>query len=152
MASSILSSVTACLNAFDELIKDIQNAAEGDPQDWEGERGRLRIWTAYTRADKAGPSSLDFRLRYNSRLRQAIIKFLDDLLERLQEVQRVRAEGEDASTQSIEEYDEAPEPYIKILRYSVAALIGHLNEMSILAENPTQIDLRIGVRQSDASG
>ncbi|KAL8926547.1 MAG: hypothetical protein Q9208_002874 [Pyrenodesmia sp. 3 TL-2023] len=162
MAPSILSSVIACHNAFDELIDDIQNADEGDPQDWAGERGRLCMWTAYNCAKETGPSSLDFRLRDSSHVRQPIIKFLNDLLLRLKEVQKARAGGEESDTESTEDEDEdedadgdedeAPGTYMDALRSSVGVLINCLNGMSILADNPARIDHRIGVKQSDVSG
>ncbi|KAL8752172.1 MAG: hypothetical protein Q9184_005821, partial [Pyrenodesmia sp. 2 TL-2023] len=159
MTTSISSSLIACREAFNDLVEKIRLGAEAQSEglhlrDWDDERGRLRMWAANIGAHQTGQSSLDFRLRDSSHIRQQIIKLLDELLRRLKDVRAVLAEGEDSDVESIEDSsseDEAPQTEIQQLRSSVATIINCLFDMSILVRKPAQHDIRIGAKQRDVS-
>ena len=77
MATSIATSVIACLTSFNELIGETNGLPPHDtgelgliPAAWEDELGRLRMWAANIGAHQTGQSSLDFRLRDSSYIRE----------------------------------------------------------------------------------
>ncbi|KAI4141993.1 MAG: hypothetical protein LQ341_003351 [Variospora aurantia] len=165
MTASISLSLNVCRQAFNDLIEEIQVSAQGKLeglylQDWEDERGRLRMWAANIGAHQTGQSSLDFRLRDSSHIQQQITKLLEDLLRRLKDVRGILAKGEgvddgDSDVESIgysSSEDEAPQTELHQLRRNVATIINWLFEMSILVRKPAQHDIRIGAKQSDVSG
>ncbi|KAI4178966.1 MAG: hypothetical protein LQ346_007304 [Caloplaca aetnensis] len=160
MTTRIASSLIVCRKAFNDLIVELQYAAEVESQglslrDWEDERGRLRLWAANIGAHQTGQSSLDFRLRDSSHIHQQIVKLLDELLRRIKDARAVLAEGEDSDVESIEDSSSeggASQTEVQQLRRSVATIINCLFEMSILVRKPAQHDIRIGAKQSDVSG
>ncbi|KAL8983929.1 MAG: hypothetical protein Q9177_004837 [Variospora cf. flavescens] len=165
MTASISLSLNVCRQAFNDLIEEIQGSAQGKLeglylQDWEDERGRLRMWAANIGAHQTGQSSLDFRLRDSSHIQQQITKLLEDLLRRLKDVRGILAKGQgvddgDSDVESIgysSSEDEAPQTELHQLRRNVATIINWLFEMSILVRKPAQHDIRIGAKQSDVSG
>ena len=159
MADSISSSIVTCLKAFNEFIEDIQDPDEDEPeglhvQTWQDELGRLRIWAANIGAHQTGQSSLDFRLRDSSHIRQQIIKLLDELLQRLQDVRHVIAEGEDEDVESLggsSSGDEEPQTEIQQLLRSIATIINCLFQMSMLVRKPAPHDLLIGSKKADVA-
>ncbi len=159
MAISISSSIIACLKAFNEFIEEIQDPDKDEPegmqvQTWQDELGRLRIWAANIGAHQTGQSSLDFRLRDSSHIRQQIIKLLNELPPRLQNVRDVIAEGEDEDVESLggsSSEDEESQTEIQRIRKSVATIINCLFQMSILVRKPAQHDLLFGSRKADVA-
>ncbi|KAI4156888.1 MAG: hypothetical protein L6R39_000934 [Caloplaca ligustica] len=160
MALSISSSLIACRQVFNELIDDIKKVGEENPewlriQDWEDERGRLRVWAANIGAHQIGQSSLDFRLRDSSHIRQQIVKLLDELFQRLSDGRAIIASGEDSDVESIEDSssgNEAPQTEVQQLRKSIATIINCLFEMSILVRKPAEHDIRVQLEQRDVTG
>ncbi len=159
MAISISSSIIACLKAFNGFIEEIQDPDKDEPegvqvQTWQDELGRLRIWAANIGAHQTGQSSLEFRLRDSSHIRQQIIKLLDELPQRLQNVRDVIAEGEDEDVESLggsSSEDEESQTEIQQIRKSVATIINCLFQMSILVRKPAQHDLLVGSRKADVT-
>lgn len=164
MAVSISSSVIACLKAFNELIREIQNPDEEEPdekeserlqvQTWQDELGRLRIWAANIGAHQTGQSSLDFRLRDSSHIQDQIIKLLEELLKRLEDVRLVIAEGEEEDVESLggsSSEDEDSQTEIQQIRKSVATIINCLFQMSILVRKPAPHDLLVKSRKADVA-
>lgn len=156
MATAISSSLAACRRSFNELLRELEHRdkpPEGlSIQDWNDERGRLRLWAANIGAHQTGQSSLDFRLRDSSHIQQQIIRLLDDLLQRLQDVKVVLAEGEDSDVESLGDSSsegDSAQTEIQQLRRNVATIINCLFEMSILVRRPAQHDVRMGSRDAD---
>ncbi|KAL8926545.1 MAG: hypothetical protein Q9208_002872 [Pyrenodesmia sp. 3 TL-2023] len=160
MAISISSSLIACRNVFNELIEEIKKPVIEKPeglylQDWEDERGRLRLWAANIGAHQTGQSSLNFRLRDSSHIQEQIIKLLGSLTQKLRDSKLVLAEGEDPDVESFEDSlseNEEPQTELEQLRETVANIINCLFRMSILVRKPAQHDIRIGAKQIDVSG
>ena len=159
MADSISSFIVTCLKAFNEFIEDFQDPVKKKPeglhvQTWQDELGRLRIWAANIGAHQTGQSSLDFRLRDSSHIRQHIIKLLDKLRQRLQDVRHVNAEGEDEDVESLggsSSGDEESQTEIQQLLRSIATIINCLFQMSMLVRKPAPHDLLVGSKKADVA-
>ena len=162
MAASIATSIIACLKSFNEFIIEIKKPPSRNiselgliPTAWEDELGRLRMWAANIGAHQTGQSSLDFRLRDSSHIREQVLKLLQDLLQRLQYAREVLAEGEIAAD-SDEVADDASDDEettteIQELRESVANIINCLFQMSMLVRKPAQHDMIMGSRWAEVA-
>lgn len=160
MAETISSSIIACLRYFNAFIEEIQQYSGHEKpeglhvQTWKDELGRLRMWAANIGAHKTGQSSLDFRLRDSSHIRQQIMKLLAELPERLQDVRYGIEEGEDDEVESLEDSssdNEATQTEIQQQRENVATIIDCLFQMSMLVRKPAQHDLRTGSTKIDVA-
>lgn len=159
MAVSISSSLLACRNAFNKFIEEIELLDEKKPeglcvQDWDDERGRLRIWAANIGAHQTHQSSLEFRLRDSSHIRNQIIELLRQLRERLQDASVLLKEGEDSDMESLGETsseNESPQTEIQQLRRNVATIINCLFEMSMLTRKPAPHDMRVESRHANTT-
>ena len=162
MAGSIATSIIACLKSFNEFIAEIKSVPSheaGDlglvPAAWEDELGRLRMWAANIGAHQTAQSSLDFRLRDSSHIREQIVKLLQDLLQRLQDTRDVLAEGEKAADN--DEFadhasdDGEPTTEIQELRESVATIVNCLFQMSMLVRKPAHHDMMMGSRRTEVA-
>ena len=160
MATSISSSIIACLKSFNEFIEDIRNLQDKNVRElvasaWEDELGRLRMWAANIGAHQTGQSSLDFRLRDASHIREQIIKLLQGLLRRLQDARDVLADDRERDDEPAAEDDalnvEDRETEIQELQESLATNVNCLFQMSMLVRKPAQHDLHLGSRGADVA-
>ena len=159
MALSIKTSYDACRRAFDDFVEFIEDPTKENPEElriqtWRDELGRLRMWAGNIGAHQSGQSSLDFRLRDSSHIRDKIITLLEDLPQRLQDVKEVILEGEDEDLVSLGESDSEQEPsqtQIHQLRENVGTIINCLFEMSMLVRTPARNDHRIGSNKADVA-
>ena len=104
MVGAISDSTNTCLDTFNEFIEDLKRihilnklGVKGLVLGaWEDELGRLRIWAANIGAHQTGQSSLDFRLRDASHIREQIVKLLQSLLRKIQDARDalIKNEGE----------------------------------------------------------
>ncbi|KAH8663384.1 hypothetical protein BGZ60DRAFT_379476 [Tricladium varicosporioides] len=90
MSSTIASSFTSCLLQYEQLIIIHTNGSSplhGQVQlsALQDELGRFKVWAGNIAAHKSGRSSLDFRLRDATPLRERVIGLLNDISELLQE-------------------------------------------------------------------
>ncbi|KAL8966516.1 MAG: hypothetical protein Q9183_003341, partial [Haloplaca sp. 2 TL-2023] len=125
----------------DETPKDFLS------QQWEDERGRLRMWAANIGAHHIGESSLDCRLRDSSHIQRQIISLLDEMIERLTDARTILIDGEESDVESIHDgssEQEGSQTELDQLRKSVSMVITCLFEMSILARKPAGHDIRVG--------
>ncbi len=158
MAASISTSIIACLKSFNEFIEEIKHPGDLAVGAWEDELGRLRMWAANIGAHQTGQSSLDFRLRDASHVREQIIKLLHRLLQRLQDARDVLAEdGESddnddgvADANDVIGEDE-PKTEIQELQESLATIINCLFQMSMLVRKPAQHDVHLGSNSADVA-
>ena len=84
--SSISDSVFQCLQSFAALLalKEQKNGAhEVDIRQLENEHTRFKLWSENTGAHRKGRSSLEYRLRDSSHLRNQVTKLLMSLQESL---------------------------------------------------------------------
>ena len=121
---------------------------------WEDELGRLRIWAANIGAHQTNQSSLDFRLRDASHVREQVIELLAALMKRLEDARDVLAEANESENETMPDSDDDGlelKPEMEQMQNSVATLIGCLFQMSMLIRKPTKHDLRIGSRWADVA-
>lgn len=156
---SIASSIVTTLKSFNVFIDQIK--APGNAQveglsisGWEDELGRLRIWAANIGAHQTNRSSLDYRLRDASHVRNQIVELLGSIVRRLDDAREVFSEIAGGLDKAIsdDEFDDVDlEPEMKQMQSSVATIIGCLFQMSMLVRKPANLDLRIGSRWSDVA-
>ena len=161
MATAISASITACVNTFNEFIGHIkQNYGLNELRTkglfvgaWEDELGRLRIWAANIGAHQTGCSSLDFRLRDASHIREQIMKLLESLLRKFQDTRVALAEDENDDVGVIDELIDLEEAKTEIqeLQEGLATIIDCLFQMSMLVRKPTQHDLRLGSKDAEVA-
>ncbi|KAL8950998.1 MAG: hypothetical protein Q9222_002996 [Ikaeria aurantiellina] len=152
MAVSIRSSFEICRKSFNSFLEEVQDSQLQDTGDihvktWQDELGRLRMWAANIGAHKTGQSSLDFRLRDSSHIWNQIIKLLDEIPRRLQDVSRVITDGgdEDEDVESLDaeiaEGQTGPTEIQQLLE-SVKSVIDCLFELSMVVRKPAKVDFR----------
>ncbi|KAL8852606.1 MAG: hypothetical protein Q9221_002486 [Calogaya cf. arnoldii] len=162
MATSISTSIISCLKAFNAFVAEVQDLEKNNPasllvQAWQDELGRLRIWAANIGAHQTNQSSLDYRLRDSSHVRQQIKNLLDELLNRLHEAGKTILEDEPDDDDDIESLEdsssegEASQTDVHRLHKSVATLVTCLFQMSMLVRKPAQHDLRIGSKAAEVA-
>ena len=110
---------------------------------WEDELGRLRMWAANIGAHRTGQSSLDYRLRDASHIRQQVLKLLDIVRRRLKDTRELLDEGSEGDNSSDDE-DSNPDGASEVaqMQDSVATMINYLFQMSMLVRNPAKHDVR----------
>ena len=162
MAASISSSIVASLKAFNALVEKLNST---DPDDlpeslsigqWEDELGRLRMWAANIGAHKTGQSSLDFRLRDASHIRNQILKLLKNVEASIDSAQELLFERPDSDEETFSDDDgdderEAPGSILEELLASLAAIIKSLFQLSMLVRKPAQHDLYAGSSRADVA-
>lgn len=161
MSSSIASSIIAALKSFNEFVEQTkapqaQNVQGLSTRGWEDELGRLRVWAANIGAHQTNQSSLDFRLRDASHIREQILKLLERLTRRLEDAREVLEEGmeDDPDVTSDDEdgeYSLGMRPEMEQMQESVGTIINCLFQMSMLVRKPAQHDLRVGSTRSDVA-
>lgn len=147
-----------CLAQFASLIS---STAVSDHTDevplhaWENELGRLREWAANTGAHKSLQSSLDFRLRDASHIRDHVLRLLERVQKLLAELDDVLKEEGNDESQDYEVFEEV-EAILEIgtevqeIYKSLVKTINQLNVMSTIICIPAQHDLVLGVQKQDA--
>src|SRR5438552_3752604 len=96
MAKSISSLLVDCLSLFNALVarEDLTaHDAEVPTSLWMDELGRLRVWAANIGAHQTGQSSLDYRLRDASHIKDQVIRLLESLQRSLVDLQEVLDES-----------------------------------------------------------
>ena len=161
MVTAISTSITACVNTFNEFIEDVKQhhglnelRIKGLSIDaWEDELGRLRIWAANIGAHQTGCSSLDFRLRDASNVRAQIVKLLESLLRKLQDTRVALAENENDDVEVVDELIDLGEAKTEIqeLQEGLATIVDCLFQMSMLVRKPAPHDLRHGSKDAEVA-
>lgn len=159
MTNLIASSVVATLRSFNEFIEEIKapnvQQVEGLSQrEWEDQLSRLRVWAANIDAHHTNQSSLDYRLRDASHIRNRIVELLESLLRRLDDAGDVLTEHVDGNQEVISDSDDDEgqlnlKPEMEQMQDSAAFIIGNLFQMSMLVRKPAKRDLTVGSRWSD---
>ena len=135
------------LRSFGELLK-LVNAPRYDYKDevsaasWIDELGRLRIWAGNVGALQTGSSSLEFRLRDSSHIRDEVKNLLTDLERLLAEAQGcIATEDHGSETSSTNDSsDEEPTTELQALFGKVVTIIQCLYKLAMIIRNPAQHD------------
>ena len=151
MATSISGLLVECLSLFNAVVAReglVAYDAEVPKSLWLDELGRLRVWAANIGAHQTGQSSLDYRLRDASHLKDQIIRLLErlqrllvDLSEFLDEI----LEGAEAQYSDDEDTTELEQIYNGLVE-----VIGSLFQMSMLIRRPTRHDRLLGTKKEDS--
>ena len=159
MADSIANSIIETLGSFNHFIDSVRDTSTSNVENisigrWEDELGRLRMWAANIGAHRIGQSSLDYRLRDASHIRQQILKLLDVVRRRLTDAQEI-LDGDsecddDCSSDGEDSNPDEPSEMAQMLD-SVATMINCLFQMSILIRNPAKHDVRRESYRSEIS-
>ena len=159
MADSIATSIIETLKSFNDFIDFIRNPSTSSVEGlsigrWEDELGRLRMWAANIGAHRIGQSSLDYRLRDASHIRQQILKLLDIVRRRLKDAREIfDGDSECDNDNSSDGEDSSPDQPSEMAQMldSVATMISCLFQMSMLIRNPAKHDVRRASSRSEIS-
>jgi hypothetical protein len=150
---SISSLVVSCLEHFVRLLASDSLAvyeSEVRKDLWQDELGRLRVWAANIGAHQTGQSSLEFRLRDASHIKDQTVKLLRGLQKNLNNLDEVLAEPApdgDTDSQFSEDGTEVQQTH-KGLVDSVDCLF----RMSMAIRRPAPHNRLMGMKQADALG
>lgn len=153
---SVSRNVQTCFDSFqrvcDSLAKaDLQISRKLPPGAINDEIGRFRLWCANIGAHKSGRSSLDYRLREASHIRDRLNELLRNLITVLQEVTEittgVRISWEDLSDSEsdmsdddLDHQQEQPTTELQQLASNIAEINTCLMRLSMAIRNPAPHD------------
>ena len=159
MAASISSAIITTLKYFNNFTQQATSLAPHHAEilnleAWNDELGRLRIWAANIGAHKIDQSSLDFRLRDASHIRDQIIKLLRSVDDSVRMAQEILNEDSDNDQENSSETDDDSIEHdstsiMKEIQGRVAAIIKSLFQMSMLVRKPAQHDFRLGASRAE---
>ena len=136
----------SCLRSYGELL-NLVNAPRYKYKDevlaasWIDELGRLRIWAGNVGAHQTGSSSLEFRLRDSSHIRDEVTHLLTDLGRLLAEAQEyISVEDHGSDTSSTDSSDEESMTELQALFGEVVTIIQCLYKLAMIIRNPAQHD------------
>ena len=142
----IRKTLVSCLEIFDTVCRKVIVLEHLHPTEgvqvasWTDELGRLRIWAANIGAHQIGHSSLKFRLRDASHIRQQIVDLLVDLSHTLKDItgeleSSGNAAREDEAISDVD-FEENLTSEILQLHEEVVNIIDCLYQMSMLVRRP----------------
>ncbi|KAL8672722.1 MAG: hypothetical protein Q9224_007561, partial [Gallowayella concinna] len=149
MAAVLISPLLlSCLDTFTELGKLVSNPSyerydnEVVAAAWVDELGRLRIWASNVGAHQSGQSSLDFRLRDASHIRNEVVKLLDSLKRLLDEaIQYLTADShDDYSLPADEDLEDNPIKELQGILEELMTINHCLYKLAMIVRNPSQHD------------
>ncbi|KAL3477292.1 hypothetical protein BJX99DRAFT_126275 [Aspergillus californicus] len=153
MQASISSLVVGCLREIGQVQ---QLLSSPDNQTlatlWKDELGRLRIWTANVGAHQAGLSSLEYRLRDASHIKDQIFRLVKRLHRACTDTRDVLAgiltddELSDSGSDGANGEDE-----MEMIYNSIRDTINCLFQMSMVIRQPAHHDRFLGIRNSDTA-
>ena len=153
MNTSIPALSNSCFNALKSICSRLERGGTSDTESlklsqWQDELGRLRLWAANIGAHRTGQSSLEFRLKDSSHIREQVTNLLLDLGQTFQEVEQVldslgnghpsQMEADDSSD---DEYDTGEE--MTQLHSNIVTAINCLFQMSMLVRKPARHDFYV---------
>ena len=150
MDTSIPTLFNSCCDSLKTTCSRIERESTSDTDllhlsRWQDELGRLRLWAANIGVHQTGQSSLEFRLKESSHIREQVMSFLLNLGQMLQEVEDVldllgngHASQIEASISSDDDYDTGEE--LTQLHGNIVTVINCLFQMSMLVRNPARHD------------
>ena len=150
MDTSIPALSNSCFNGLKNICSRIERETTSDTElaqlsRWQDELGRLRLWAANIGAHRTGQSSLEFRLKDSSHIRQQVMNLLLDLEQMFQEVEEVLdslSNGQDSHMEgnntSDDDYDTGED--LTQLHSNVVTVINCLFQMSMLVRKPARHD------------
>ncbi|KAJ5404486.1 Zinc finger C2H2 [Penicillium cosmopolitanum] len=150
-----------CLKSLTRLFADesLQGRHDVAPALWQDELGRLRVWAANIGAHQTGTSSLDYRLRDASHIKDQTLLLLGRLQRLAQDIEDdIHGSEYEASGSEDDFLDEGKEnedgngnTELQSIYHALVDTINNLFQMSILIRRPAQQDRLLGTKRSDAA-
>lgn len=164
MATSIASHVTRCLGLFGYAVEASKTSAIHPSalfnRGIRDEQARFKVWSGNIGAHRTGMSSLDYRLRDASHIRNQVINLLRDLTSLLQDAVAIIT-GEEASWDQLsdegvdptQDGDDSDSPGTELEQISVdvADVVNCLLRLSVAIRNPAPHDRFIESHSIDMS-
>ncbi|KAK3327391.1 hypothetical protein B0T19DRAFT_161775 [Cercophora scortea] len=155
--ASISENVLLCLRAFQALTAaplDVPSAGEERLSfpEIDDEFSRFKVWSANIGAHQTGRSSLDYRLRDASNIKNQVVKLLQNLAELLHDAIDIITEhtsplDEESTSPAVEEEPDsededepALESELSQISFSIVEVINCLFRLSVSIRNPTPHD------------
>ncbi|KAG8527158.1 uncharacterized protein KY384_008588 [Bacidia gigantensis] len=146
---SISDSVDKCVRAFKDIISLSQTSdgsfiEEVDISLLEDYYGRFRVWAGNIGAHQTGKSSLEYRLRDDSEVREQVIKILQSLLSTLNTARETILSPEPEERVEQVTFADDDEPQLRRMLGFALDSIHCLYRMTMLIRKPAQSDFRRG--------
>ena len=150
MSTSIPALFSSCFHGLKSVCSRLERWSASNTESlridwWQDELGRLRLWAANIGAHRTGQSSLEFRLKDSSHIREQVASLLLDLGRMFQEVEDVLdslGNGDATKTEvdnsSDDGYDTGEE--LTQLHGNIVTAINCLFQMSMLVRKPARHD------------
>lgn len=156
MKDTISQLLNQCLRDFTAITDSqslVRYETEVSHRRWLDQLGRLRVWSGNIGAHQTGQSSLDYRLRDASHLREETTRLLSRLLQIFQDLSEVLNEDdEEALDIEIEDGDESTSmTEVQQLYQSIADTINSLFQISMAIRSPADHDRLLNIRVKDNS-
>ncbi|KAH8803309.1 hypothetical protein F5884DRAFT_650479, partial [Xylogone sp. PMI_703] len=151
---TISSELIDCLRQFDKVV-DLDALKSRDAEiplySWADELGRLRVWAANIGAHQSGQSSLDYRLRDASHIRDQTIKLLRRLRRAFDDLKDVLEDVDIEPNADDEELDDDDGTEVQQIYCGIVETITGLFQLSIAIRQPAQHDRLLGTKRADAT-
>lgn len=150
-STSISDIVIQRLKHFTRLFgeESLEERLDVSPALWEDELGRLRVWAANIGAHQTGQSSLDYRLREASNIKDQTLRILQRLERAAQDLEGA-LQGSESEDDFLDDEGEDNETEIQSIYHAIRDTIDNLFQMSMLIRRPAQRDRLLGTKRSDA--
>ena len=152
MTISISSVLVDCLQQFNALVsrKDLaSHDVEVATELWADELGRLRVWGANIGAHQTGQSSLDYRLRDASHIKDQTIKLLQRLQRIFEDLDESLTELDGEDEDDLLGDEEGTD--IQQIYRGLVDTINCLFQLSMTIRRPTQHDRLLGTKRIDVT-
>ncbi|KAK0716630.1 hypothetical protein B0T21DRAFT_296735 [Apiosordaria backusii] len=154
MAENIASHVLRCLAAFRPLLEPQSTTATPQKKPLEpkiltvltDEFSRFKVWSGTIGAHKTGSSSLDYRLRDASHIRDQVLNLVIDLISMLSDVIAITAgeitpwdeldEDEDEADLDNESDEDSPKTELEQIATDIVDVVNGLLRLSVDIKNP----------------
>ncbi|KIW09892.1 hypothetical protein PV08_11993 [Exophiala spinifera] len=150
--SSISSLLIECLKDFNAIlaVTDFAVLESEVPRNlWKDELGRLRVWASNIGAHQTGQSSLDFRLRDTSHIKDQTVRLLQRLRRILKDLEGLLHDPDSDRILALSEEDEESET--QEIYHSLVDAINCLFQLSMVIRRPIQHDRLLGTKRADAA-
>lgn len=155
--ATVADSFKLCRAQFDEILqspKISDHNSEVSIEQWKDELGRLLIWAGNIGAQQTRQSSLDYRLRDASHIKDQVINLLHDIRELLTDLSSLLKDGEDDNAEDDVHEDDMSDmghdTEVEQIYHEIIEAITQLYQMSMVIRAPAKHDRLIGVKKLDS--
>lgn len=152
MSAPISTSVINSLQHFSQLISSktlVPFENEIPSSLWKDELDRLRTWAANIGAHQNNHLSLDYRLRNASHIRDQVLRLLDRLERKFEELQDYSIASHDSDLGSDSDSEEESQTYLQGIYSSLHEVVNCLFQLSVVIRQPAQHDRLTKIKRWD---